>query len=99
VSDLIIIIGSTSVASNDLCVQCNVYLIVHLSKTHKKGKAAKEKLIGELTECLDLFSRLFVFSVENMRNESFKDVRKDFNGSRYYCTPSHTITIIITTLH
>lgn len=58
--------------------------LVHLSKTAKKGKVAKEKLMSQLTECLDVFSRLFVFSVENMRNDTFKQIRNDFRGSRFF---------------
>lgn len=58
--------------------------LVHLSKTAKKGKVAKEKLMSQLTECLDVFSRLFVFSVDNMRNDTFKQIRNDFRGSRFF---------------
>jgi len=57
---------------------------VHLSKTVKKGTAIKEKLVEDLRECVDLYSSIFVFSVENMRNTKLKELRNIWGGSRFF---------------
>lgn len=57
--------------------------VIHLSKVDKKGKELTLKLFSNVRECLDEYQYCFVFSVENMRNTYLKDVRNDFNDSRY----------------
>lgn len=46
-----------------------------LTKAKKKGREHKERLIGDLRECLDSYANVFLFSVENMRNDKLKEVR------------------------
>lgn len=58
--------------------------IVTLTKTKKKGKALKEKLIAQLQECLERFTHIFVFSVESMKNEKMKEVREAWRGSKFF---------------
>ncbi|PSN66375.1 mRNA turnover protein-like protein 4 [Corynespora cassiicola Philippines] len=58
--------------------------VVHLSKTDKKGKELSQKLFANVQEAADNFSYIFVFSVENMRNNYLKEVRSEFSDSRLF---------------
>uniref|UniRef100_A0A4W4FTM9 Ribosome assembly factor mrt4 n=1 Tax=Electrophorus electricus TaxID=8005 RepID=A0A4W4FTM9_ELEEL len=57
---------------------------VSLTKTAKKGLEAKQNLIEELRKCVDTYRYLFVFSVENTRNNKLKDVRAAWKHSRFF---------------
>uniref|UniRef100_A0A672K6A3 Ribosome assembly factor mrt4 n=1 Tax=Sinocyclocheilus grahami TaxID=75366 RepID=A0A672K6A3_SINGR len=63
---------------------------VSLTKTTKKGLEAKQNLIEELRKCADIYRYVFVFSVENMRNNKLKDIRTAWKHSRY----KHTISTV-----
>uniref|UniRef100_A0A672RR91 Ribosome assembly factor mrt4 n=1 Tax=Sinocyclocheilus grahami TaxID=75366 RepID=A0A672RR91_SINGR len=58
--------------------------IVSLTKTTKKGLEAKQNLIEELRKCADIYRYVFVFSVENMRNNKLKDIRTAWKHSRFF---------------
>ena len=55
---------------------------VSLTKVQKKGSVSKEKHINEIRDCAQKYRHVFVFSVENMRNIKFKELRTEFEGSR-----------------
>jgi mRNA turnover protein 4 len=58
--------------------------LVHESKTAKKNhKEQTRRLFTNIRESVDKYDRLFVFSVDNMRNTYLKDVRTEFSDSRY----------------
>ncbi|XP_025909452.1 mRNA turnover protein 4 homolog [Nothoprocta perdicaria] len=57
---------------------------VSLTRTPKKGLEAKQALISELRQCVDTFRHLFVFSVDNMRNDKLKGVRSAWRHSRIF---------------
>ncbi|KAF4107032.1 mRNA turnover protein 4 homolog [Onychostoma macrolepis] len=57
---------------------------VSLTKTSKKGLEAKQNLIEELRKCADIYRYVFVFSVENMRNNKLKDIRTAWKHSRFF---------------
>lgn len=58
--------------------------LVHESKTAKKNhKEQTRRLFANIRESVDKYDRLFVFSVDNMRNTYLKDVRTEFSDSRY----------------
>jgi len=58
---------------------------VSLTKVGKKGREIKSKLIDEIRQCIDAYERVFVFSVDNMRNDKLKDVRMNFkSNSRFF---------------
>ncbi|XP_043108536.1 mRNA turnover protein 4 homolog [Puntigrus tetrazona] len=57
---------------------------VSLTKTTKKGLEAKQNLIEELRKCADIYRYVFVFSVENMRNNKLKDIRTAWKHSRFF---------------
>ena len=58
--------------------------LVSLTQTKKKGFELKSSLIKEVQECVDKYARIFVFSVENMRNSKLKDVRNEWKHSRFF---------------
>ena len=63
--------------------------IVHLSKTHKKGRELTLKLHASIQECIPQYPYIYVFRVDNMRNTYLKDLRSQLSDSRYaYVNPS-----------
>lgn len=56
--------------------------VVHLSKVEKKGKELSEKLFNNVREAAENFQYIFLFDVENMRNNYLKEVRQEFSDSR-----------------
>ncbi|CEG71818.1 mRNA turnover 4 [Rhizopus azygosporus] len=58
--------------------------VVSLTRTDKKGREGKEKLISDIQDCVDNFSYLYLFSVKDMRNTHLKQVRSDFKDSRFF---------------
>jgi mRNA turnover protein 4 len=58
--------------------------VVSLTKTASKGRVLKTQLIATLRECVDKYSTCFILSVDNMRNQSFKNVRLHWAGSRFF---------------
>ncbi|XP_038677647.1 mRNA turnover protein 4 homolog [Scyliorhinus canicula] len=57
---------------------------VSLTKTTKKGLQIKQNLIEELRKCVDTYKNVFVFSIENMRNNKLKDMRSAWKHSRFF---------------
>ncbi|XP_043196419.1 mRNA turnover protein 4 homolog [Amphibalanus amphitrite] len=58
---------------------------VALTKTtSRKGSDTKAKLIDDVRQCADDYARLFVFSVQNMRNERWKELRAEWKHSRFF---------------
>jgi len=58
--------------------------LVTLSKTTTKGKEGKENLILLIRQCLEDFKHLYVFSFHNMRTSELKEVRTQWNTSRFF---------------
>ena len=56
--------------------------VVHLTKVDKKGKELNQKLYAAVQESADSYAFIFVFAVENMRNNYLKDVRTAFADSK-----------------
>ena len=56
---------------------------VSLTKTDRKGRNLKSKLVDALRDTLDEYKAVYLFSFENMRTEKFKEVRMYFRESRY----------------
>lgn len=61
--------------------------VFHLTQVNKKTRQDKEKLFDNIRECIPQYQHCFVFSVENMRNNYLKDVRKELDDCRYVCLP------------
>ncbi|XP_056590720.1 mRNA turnover protein 4 homolog [Triplophysa dalaica] len=68
---------------------------VSLTKTTKKGLEAKQNLIEELRKCADIYRYVFVFSVENMRNNKLKDIRTAWKHSRFFLGKNKVMTIAL----
>jgi len=58
--------------------------VVSLTKTTKKGFQLKKDLVEQVHKCCDEYASLFVFSVENMRTNTFKTVREGWRSSRFF---------------
>ena len=70
-----------------------------MAKTIKRSKERKQDLVREVRESVDTYSNLFVFSINNMRNNRLKDLRAHWNTSRYVKNESmwlfHCITAML----
>lgn len=63
--------------------------VYNLTQVTKKNREQKEKLFENIRECIPNYQHCFVFSIDNMRNNYLKDVRKELNDCRYVnCLPS-----------
>jgi len=56
--------------------------VITLTKTKKKPKEKKDKLIDEIRECCEKFPRLYLLSIDNERNTYLQEVRKRIRPSR-----------------
>ncbi|OQR77558.1 mRNA turnover protein 4-like, partial [Tropilaelaps mercedesae] len=55
--------------------------VVSLTQAKKKGLEHKEKLIKDVRHAVEKYNCLYIFSVENMRNNKLKDVREEWKGT------------------
>ncbi|KAG4306122.1 hypothetical protein PORY_000110 [Pneumocystis oryctolagi] len=58
--------------------------LVSLTKTNKKGYEHKKKLFQEIRNYVDKYQYIWIFSVENMKNVHFKEVRNKWKDSRFF---------------
>jgi mRNA turnover protein 4 len=56
--------------------------LVHMSKVEKKGKEHSEKLFNSVRDAADEYPYIYVFRVENMRNNYLKDIRAELSDSK-----------------
>ncbi|XP_051957518.1 mRNA turnover protein 4 homolog [Xyrauchen texanus] len=68
---------------------------VSLTKTTKKGLESKQNLIEELRKCADIYRYMFVFSVNNMRNNKLKDIRTAWKHSRFFLGKNKVMMIAL----
>ncbi|KAI3962179.1 hypothetical protein MKW98_005810, partial [Papaver atlanticum] len=54
---------------------------VTLSKTKKKGREQKEKIVESIRKAVEDYNSIYVFSFENMRNLKFKRFREQLKSS------------------
>ena len=57
--------------------------VFNLTQVTKKNREQKEKLFENIRESIPNYQHCFVFSIDNMRNNYLKDVRKELNDCRY----------------
>ncbi|XP_044736125.1 mRNA turnover protein 4 homolog [Chrysoperla carnea] len=57
---------------------------ISLTKTSKKGLALKQQIIDDIRRCVEKFSSVYMFSVQNMRNDKLKDLRIEWTNSRFF---------------
>ncbi|KAJ9155106.1 Ribosome assembly factor mrt4 [Pleurostoma richardsiae] len=58
--------------------------VFHLTQVSKKGREQKDKLFENIRECIPQYQQCFVFSVDNMRNNYLKDVRRELSDCRIF---------------
>jgi len=56
---------------------------ISLTNTRKKGLELKQNLVEEIRQDVDRYARIFIFSVQNMRNGKLKDIRTEWKHSRF----------------
>ncbi|XP_014246625.1 mRNA turnover protein 4 homolog [Cimex lectularius] len=66
---------------------------VSLTKTTKKGLQAKHSLVEQIRKSVEQYKNIFVFSVENMRNGKLKNLRGDWNDSRFFFGKNKVMTL------
>jgi len=58
---------------------------VHLTATKKKSfSEIKEKLVQKVRDSCDQYERIFIYSVQHMKNFTAKEVRQQWSDSRFF---------------
>ncbi|KAH8401329.1 hypothetical protein KR009_004624, partial [Drosophila setifemur] len=58
--------------------------LVSLTKTDRKGLAWKQRIVDDIRFCVEKYPNIFVFQVQNMRNNLLKDLRQEWKkNSRF----------------
>jgi mRNA turnover protein 4 len=70
---------------------------VALSKVTKKiGLNFKQDLIDKIRQAVDNYDRLFVFNVENMRNQKLKSLREEWRKtSKFFLGKNRVMSIAL----
>eukprot|EP00457_Paulinella_chromatophora_P016739 gb/GEZN01017603.1/.p1 GENE.gb/GEZN01017603.1/~~gb/GEZN01017603.1/.p1 ORF type:complete len:235 (+),score=39.12 gb/GEZN01017603.1/:31-735(+) len=58
--------------------------LVSLTKTAKHGRKAKESLVEDVRNSLEVHSDIYLLAMRNPRNQAMKEVRAAWAGSRFY---------------
>ncbi|MBW0479144.1 hypothetical protein O181_018859 [Austropuccinia psidii MF-1] len=58
--------------------------VVHLSKTVKKTKEDKAKLISQIKEAAERFQFVWIFTIDNVRTTHLQDIRSSWKPSRIF---------------
>eukprot|EP00118_Oscarella_pearsei_P028234 m.1734 g.1734 ORF g.1734 m.1734 type:complete len:227 (+) comp7768_c0_seq1:266-946(+) len=69
--------------------------LISLSRTKKQTVEKKKTLVQEIRESVDNYASIFVFSVENMRNNKLKDVRTHWKDSRFFFGKNKVMAIAL----
>lgn len=64
--------------------------VFNLTQVTKKGREQKDKLFQNIRDAVPEYQFCFVFSVDNMRNNYLKDVRRELSDSRYASSPCYS---------
>ena len=57
---------------------------IALTKTKKKGREGKDKLITNIQDAINKYKYAYVLSHENMTTNPFMKIRKDFADSKFF---------------
>ncbi|XP_003745888.1 mRNA turnover protein 4 homolog [Galendromus occidentalis] len=55
--------------------------VVSLTQAKRKGLEHKQKLVEEIRKALDQYDSVYIFSIQNMRNNKLKEVREEWKGT------------------
>jgi len=58
--------------------------VISLTKTKKKGRLVKDKLVESVRDASMKYKSVYLFRPKNMRNNSLKNVRNDWAGSKMF---------------
>ncbi|KAK4232067.1 ribosome assembly factor mrt4 [Podospora fimiseda] len=58
--------------------------VYNLTQVSKKSRENKDKLFSNIRDAIPDYQHCFVFSIDNMRNNYLKDVRRDLSDSRIF---------------
>jgi len=67
--------------------------VVSLTQTDRKGLETKKQLVQQVHDACDEYDRVFIFSVENMRNSKLKEVRTLWRDSRFFFGKNKVLSI------
>jgi mRNA turnover protein 4 len=56
--------------------------VVHMTQVSKKTRDQKDKLFQNIRDAVPEYQHVFVFDVDNMRNNHLKDVRRELSDCR-----------------
>nr|CAH0105892.1 unnamed protein product [Daphnia galeata] len=68
---------------------------ISLTQTKKKGLGGKQQLVGDVRSCVEKYSYLYLFSVQNMRSNKLKVIRNDWKDSRFFLGKNRVIAIAL----
>ena len=60
--------------------------VYNLTQVSKKSRENKDKLFANIRDAIPNYQHCFVFSIDNMRNNYLKDVRRELSDSRLVLT-------------
>lgn len=67
-----------------MAFKTKLFFSVSLTKTKKKGLELKQHVINDIRSSVEKYSRIFLFSVQNMRNNKLKELRAEWTDSRFF---------------
>ncbi|XP_054015329.1 mRNA turnover protein 4 homolog [Hylaeus anthracinus] len=68
---------------------------ISLTKTSKKGLVLKQQIVEDVKNCVEKYSRIFLISVHNMRNNKLKDLRAEWKDSRFFFGKNKVIALAL----
>jgi len=71
------------------------YKKISLTNTKKKGLGGKQQLVEGVREAVEKYSHLYLFSVQNMRNNKLKFIRNEWKDSRFFLGKNRVIAIAL----
>jgi len=71
------------------------YKKISLTNTKKKGLGGKQQLVEGVREAVEKYSHIYLFSVQNMRNNKLKFIRNEWKDSRFFLGKNRVIAIAL----
>nr|SVE75329.1 EOG090X0BJA [Daphnia dolichocephala] len=71
------------------------YQKISLTQTKKKGLGGKQQLVEDIRSCVEKYSNLYLFSVQNMRSNKLKSIRNEWKDSRFFLGKNRVIAIAL----
>jgi len=71
------------------------YKKISLTQTKKKGLEGKQRLVEDVRECAAKYSHIYLFSVQNMRNNKLKSIRSEWKDSRFFLGKNRVIAVAL----